>query len=142
METVSAVMRAIRREMRRHRPLEMSVQQFRALGVVEHHPGASLSDVASRMGLTTASASKLIDALVKPGLVSRTDAPEDRRKIVLDLTEAGRQALGAAREAALGRLTEVLAALDEPDQLAVTRAMEILRSVLATEDESREAVTT
>jgi DNA-binding MarR family transcriptional regulator len=136
METVSMVMRAIRHEMRKHRPVEMSVQQFRALGVVEHHPGASMSVVASRLGLTTASASKLIDALVKPGLVSRTDAPEDRRKVVLDLTEAGRHALGAAREAALGRLAEMLAALDESDRLAITRAMDVLRRVLTDEDAS------
>jgi DNA-binding MarR family transcriptional regulator len=131
METVSMVMRAIRQEMREHRPVEMSMQQFRALGVVNRHPGESLSVVATHLGLTDASASKLVDALVRTRLVKRIDALEDRRKVVLTLTKAGRAALESAREAALGRLGGVLAALDEPDRLAVIRAMNVLREALS-----------
>ena len=130
METVSAVTRAIRREMRKHRPIEMSMQQFRALAVVNRHPGASLSVVAGHLGVTTASASKLIDALVKRGLVTRTDSPQDRRKVALDVTEAGRRAQGVARTAALGRLAESLTSLGESDRWAVIRAMEVLRHAL------------
>ena len=130
METVSAVTRAIRREMREHRPIEMSMQQFRTLGVVQRHPGASLSVVAGHLGVTTASASKLIDALVKRGLVTRTDSPQDRRKVALDVTEAGRRAQGVARTAALGRLAESLTSLGESDRWAVIRAMEVLRHAL------------
>jgi DNA-binding MarR family transcriptional regulator len=130
METVSMVMRAIKREMRKARPGEMSMQQFSALGVVEHHPGASLSAVARRLGLTTASASKLIDALVRSRLVTRTDSAEDRRKVVLNVTRAGKRALGTARKAALGRLAEILGALDEPDRLTVMRAMDTLRRAM------------
>ena len=130
METVTMVTRAIRHEMRRHRPVEMSMQQFRALGIVQHHPGASLSVVAAHLGLTTASASKLIDTLVKQELVTRVDSPEDRRKVVLDVTEAGKRALGIARIAALGQLAEILDALDEADRSAVIRAMDVLRHAL------------
>ena len=130
METVSAVTRAIRREMREHRPVEMSMQQFRALGVVRRHPNASLSAVAEHLGLTAATASKLVDALVRRGLVTRTDSPQDRRRVVLQVTETGRRALGVARKAALGKLNESLAALDEPDRSAVIRAMEVLREAL------------
>ncbi len=133
METVSMVQRAIRREMRKARPVEMSMQQFRALGVVKHHPGASLSVVAARLELTTASASKLVDALVRAGLLTRTDSPEDRRRVVLNVTKSGNRALGTARKAALGRLAEMLASLDERERLGVVEAMEVLRRVVADE---------
>lgn len=106
------------------------MQQFRALAVVHRHPGASLSIVAGHLGLTTASASKLIESLVKQALVTRVDSPADRRMITLDLTESGRDALVAARVAALGRLDELLAGLDKPDRAAVARAMEVLRQAL------------
>lgn len=128
------VMRGIRHEIRRHRPVEMSVQQFRTLRVVHHHPGASLQVVAAHLGLTTASASKLIDSLTKTGLISRTESPEDRRKVVLDLTTAGLDALETARSAALGRLSELLAALDEADRSALIHSMKVLRAALAAED--------
>ena len=130
METVSAVTRAIRREMREHRPVEMSMQQFRALGVVRRHPNASLSAVAEHLGLTAATVSKLVDALVRRGLVTRTDSPQDRRKVVLEVTGAGRRALRVARRAALGRLAKLLGSLGESDRRAVVRAMEVLREAL------------
>lgn len=133
METVSMVTRAIRREMKRRRPVEMSMQQFRVLRILERHPDVSLSVLAEHMGLTNASASKLVESLVKQELVTREDAPEDRRRVVLSLTQAGRHALDEARTAALGRLAEILAGLDEEDRTAVTRAMEVLRLALGDE---------
>lgn len=130
METVSAVMRTVRREMRRGRPAELPMQQFRALRVVEKHPGASLLTVANHLDLTPASASKLVDALVRDGLVTRVDSPEDRRKVVLNATPAGRLALEVARKAALGRLADLLAKLSERDRSTVIRAMDILSRAL------------
>lgn len=124
------VMRGIKREIRRNRPEELSIQQFRALGIVRRHPGESLSLVARHLGLTTASASKLIDALVKQRLITREDSPEDRRKVVLVITEAGQLALEAARMATLGRLSELLAGLEEEERSIVLRAMSILRVML------------
>jgi DNA-binding MarR family transcriptional regulator len=131
METVTSVMRAIKREMRAYQPEGMSMQQFHALRIVDKHPGKSLSALASHLGLTDASASKLVDGLVKAKLVKRIDAPEDRRKVVLNLTKPGRAALHSAREAALGRLAGILAELDENDLRAVVRAMTVLHDALA-----------
>jgi DNA-binding MarR family transcriptional regulator len=130
METVSMVTRAIKREMREHRPMEMSMQQFRAMGMIDRHPGESLSFVAAHLGLTDATASKLIEALVKPGLITRAEAADDRRKVVISITKSGRRALESARKAALGRIASVLARLDEQDRSAVIRAMNVLRESL------------
>ncbi len=134
METVSMVTRTIRAEMRKNRPDEMSMQQFRALGVVQRHSGASLTVLAGHLGLTLASASKLVAGLVSQGLLTRTDLPEDRRKLELCVTEAGSHALELGRASALGRLAEVLAALDDPDLVAVKQAMGVLHRALAEED--------
>ena len=125
------VTRAIRCEMRKNRPVEMPMQQFRALRIVHRHPNATLSFVAEHLALTTASASKLIEASVKQGLVTRADDPLDRRRIEINLTEAGESALAEARVAALGRLDGMLAALSETDQRAVMRAMDVLREAFS-----------
>lgn len=130
METVSMVTRTIRREMKKHRPVEMSMQQFRVLRILERHPDISLSAVAEHMGLTNASASKLVESLVKQELMTRKDSPEDRRRVVLSLTKTGKNALEEARSAALGRLAEILGDLDAEDRSAVIRAMEVLRTAL------------
>ncbi|MDH7602424.1 MAG: MarR family transcriptional regulator [Armatimonadota bacterium] len=138
METISAVHRAIRREMRRARPGEISMQQFRALGIIAHHPGASLSLVAQHLGLTTASVSRLVDGLVKSGLVDRADAPEDRRKLVLTLTEKGLAVLETTKSSALGRLARMLMQLSESELSAVSEAMAALRRVVDKMERSQE----
>lgn len=135
MEAVSAVHRTMRREVRRARPGEMSMQQFRALGIISHHPGISLSFLAQHLGLTNASASRLVDGLVRAGLVNRTDSSEDRRKLVLELTEKGVSAMESAKEAALGKLASMLAELSEEDRSAVLKAMNILRQLVSRAEE-------
>jgi DNA-binding MarR family transcriptional regulator len=127
METAAGLTRALRREMRRNRPTELSMQQFRALGIVSHHPGSSVSVVAGHIGLTMASASKLVDALVKLGLVTREASAEDRRRVVLHVTESGYSALATARSAALGRLASFLGKLTEAERSTVLRCMDILQ---------------
>lgn len=130
METANMLTRAIRQEMRRHRPEELSLQQFRALGIIQRHPGASLSVIASHLGLTNATTSKLVDGLVMQELVARVESEKDRRVLVLNTTEAGNRALQSARTAALGWLVELLAGLDKSNHSTVTKAMEILHAAL------------
>jgi DNA-binding MarR family transcriptional regulator len=127
MEALSAVHRAVRREMRRARPGEISMQQFRTLGILAHHPGASLSLVAQHLGLTTASTSRLVDGLVREGLISRLDAPEDRRRLVLTLTDKGQDVLKATKESALGKLAQKLAQLSDAERSDVLKGIAVLR---------------
>ena len=79
VEVIPLVMRAIRSHMRANRALDLSVPQYRALGFVVRHPGASLSQVAEHQGLTLGAASRLVDGLVTRGLVERRASTQDRR---------------------------------------------------------------
>lgn len=130
METAPLLMRAIRREMKQQRPAELSLPQFRTLRLVRRHPGMSLSQLAARLDLTLASVSKLIDVLVKHGLVQREAGTEDRRKIALALTLAGEEALTAAWQATHTRMAALLATLTAEDRAAVAQAMRALCAVL------------
>lgn len=119
--------------MREHRPAGLSMQQFRALKIVYRHPGASLSTVAGHLGLTDASASRLVESLVRSQMLSRSDAPEDRRRVELHVTQAGERALEDARAAALGKLARALENLTESELKQLEEAMCMLRSIFADE---------
>jgi DNA-binding MarR family transcriptional regulator len=125
LEAVPLVMRRIRAEMRAHRA-GLSVPQFRALGYLHRHPGASLSDVAEHLGLACASTSKLIDGLVQRKLVTRHTAATDRRRLTLTLTAKGNALLASARQAAQRGLAQTLARLPVGERPGVARAMEQL----------------
>jgi len=132
LDVVPLVFRVIRAELRKYGAKEMSVPQFRSLGFVYRNEGASLSEVGDHIGLTLPTMSLLVDGLVARGLISRRTDPEDRRRMTLTLTAAGRARLESARSATMGDLEERLRQLPASDQATITLAMRMLR-ILFTE---------
>lgn len=135
METVPLLMRTMRREMRQNQPAELSMPQFRTLRILHRHPGMSLSGLAGKLDLTLASASKLIDVLVKHELVQRESSAADRRRIELQLTECGRATLDNAWQKAHARFTEKLTQLSEGDRALVSEAMRALQTILSVDSQ-------
>ena len=89
METIPLLMRFIRADMRSHNADSLSIPQLRSLAFINRNPGASLSLVAEHLGVTCATASTTIERLVQRNLVERTDNPQERRRVVLNLTKEG-----------------------------------------------------
>jgi DNA-binding MarR family transcriptional regulator len=61
--------------------------------------GAAPPDIARDFGISKQAASKLVDTLVVRGYLKRAVDPDDRRRIVLSLTDRGRGAAEASWEA-------------------------------------------
>lgn len=127
LETAPAIVQAIRVEMRAQRLHELSVPQFRTLAFIGRQPGCSLSDAAEFIGMTLPSMSVLITGLVNEGLVLRQTCLLDRRRVTLNLTEAGAAVHARALEGTLAWLSRQLEPLPEADRAIVIQAMEILR---------------
>ena len=135
LDVVPLVMRTIRSQLRTHRRADISIPQFRTMGYIDSNEGASLSDLASHIGLTLPSMSKLVDVLVSRKLVSRAEHSEDRRRICLSLTPLGREALRAAHRSTERHLVEALSSLSEEELRGVTHAMQVLRRLFEPEGE-------
>lgn len=115
--------------MRRHRAPDMSISQFRALGFVDRHEGASLSALAEHLGLALPSVSRMLDGLVARGDVARGEHPGDRRRLTLSLTPQGKALLRSARMATHAALAERLATLSRSDRDVVSHAMDVLQQL-------------
>jgi len=129
LDSVPMVFRVIRAELRKHGAKELSVPQYRTLAFVYRNEGASLSDVCDHIGLTLSTMSTLIDGLVARGLVNRRTDPEDRRCMILTLTEPGRVRLQSARAATMAYLEERIRQLPASDRATITLAMRMLREL-------------
>jgi DNA-binding MarR family transcriptional regulator len=68
----------------------ISIVQLRALAVLRGLGVANLGGLASAMGVTVSTASRLVDRLVTSGLVDRQPSPRSRRELALTLAPAGR----------------------------------------------------
>ena len=133
LDTVPGVVQAIRVEMRLERMHDLSVPQFRTLAYIGRQPGCSLTDVAEFIGLTAPTMSVLINGLVERELVRREASLLDRRRVVLNLTDAGVQMHTRALDGTLAWLSGLLAPLAENERLLVIQAMDLLRPIFAAE---------
>jgi DNA-binding MarR family transcriptional regulator len=136
LETVPMVMRAIRREMRGASEEQLSVPQFRVLAFLGHRRGASLSAVSEHLGVKDATASAMVDRLVKRGWIERETHPEERRRVVLSLTSTGASLMDKARRRARSFLAAHLDGTSPADLQILASAMDVLRRILSEETQS------
>ena len=86
---------------------------------------ATLNDVAKTIGRGAPAVSRSVDALVRAGLVERTQDPNNRRRLALRLTQEGRDRL-SARIAGGPSLKARLERMAHSELRALERAIEIL----------------
>jgi DNA-binding MarR family transcriptional regulator len=131
LEVVPAVMRYIRAQMRRHRGAGLTVPQLRALLYVNRNEGAALGSLADHLGLAPPSTSRLVEELVRRGLLERETSPADRRRIRLSTSQSGKRLLEAVLKETHGKLSAVLARLGPGDLQSISAAMAALRKSFA-----------
>ena len=127
MDVTPHIMQTLRQEMRRHRPSDYSVPEFRTLSYIERHEGTSLTEVAEYIGLSKASLSKIVTRLEEKGFVRRNAAADDKRRHTLSLSAHGQRTLDQIERAALHSLARRLARLQPGELDTVVNAMELLR---------------
>lgn len=82
-----------------------------------------VSAVADTCGRHVSSASRLVDALVGRGLVTRIEDPSDRRAVVLGLTESGERAARRIAAAHHAFIADVLSRMPPRDVEALTQTL-------------------
>lgn len=136
-ELVERLMRSAHRlrraSMKSLAPLGLTPAQERMLRLVSRGDGPwRMGELASRMGIVPRSATSLIDALEEAGLVQRAIDPDNRRSILVTLTDHGRAAqrdMAQAREQAGEHL---FAQLDDAERVTLA---ELLDKVAPPEDQ-------
>jgi DNA-binding MarR family transcriptional regulator/uncharacterized glyoxalase superfamily protein PhnB len=82
---------------------------------------APQQDLAAELGITKQAVSQLIDILVNRGYLDRTPDPDDRRRISLELTERGQQAVDVAGDG-VEAIDAKLAERVPPEQIEAMRS--------------------
>jgi DNA-binding MarR family transcriptional regulator len=76
--------------------------------------------------VTSGTMTNRVDRLVERGLVTRQDHPNDRRGVLVELTDAGRDAVDAALAELIAAERQIMAALDVADHDQLTRSLRLL----------------
>ncbi|WP_370890552.1 MarR family winged helix-turn-helix transcriptional regulator [Janibacter sp. GXQ6167] len=78
--------------------LGLTYPQFVTLLVVAEHDGLGVAELAARLHLDASTLSPLLKRMEALGLIERTRSSTDERRVVVTLTEAGRDMTGPAAE--------------------------------------------
>jgi DNA-binding MarR family transcriptional regulator len=97
-----------------------------ALSVLVYGGPSGLGDLARRERVALPTMSRLVDAMVREGLVTREPLPDDRRAVRLDATPRGRELTERGRARRIQRLADELMALTPRDIALLERAFGIL----------------
>jgi DNA-binding MarR family transcriptional regulator len=119
--------RHLRRELA---PLGITAGQAALLHAIRMNPGAGVRALAEREGVSAPRITAAIDRLEAMGLVRRARSAGDRRRVELEVTEAGLRVLRSARTRRTAWLAARLARLPPDDLDAVRAALPALGRLL------------
>jgi DNA-binding MarR family transcriptional regulator len=106
-----------------------TLHRGRALHVVADAPGpARLADIMAQVGVGQATASTLVDGLVRDGLIARQPDPSDGRAMRLVATAAGATAAKQWRAAYVRLAERMFGEVAEEDRAAFVRVLAQLES--------------
>ena len=104
-------------------------EQF-VLAYVAHHNGSVIpSDISAEMGISTARIAAALGSLESKGLITRRIDEKDRRRILVELTPAGREKEAEHAKQIMGMVVRMLEDLGEEDSVVFLRILGKLADV-------------
>jgi DNA-binding MarR family transcriptional regulator len=98
LDAIDAFAQAVRRA--RGAPAQagedaLSLSQYALIQGLSERDCARVAELAADAGVTPSTATRILDVLERRGIVRRRRTPEDRRSVLVSLTDSGRELLQA-----------------------------------------------
>ena len=94
----------------------VSFPQYCLLSFLAQQKQLTMSEIAQRMGHTTAAATGLVDRLETLGHVKRAHGKDDRRQILVQITASGSDIVTEVRDDMIVNLLKMMEHLDASEQ--------------------------
>ena len=114
---------------------DLSVSQLKVMQLLASHDAATPRELVRMTALSNASITSLIDKLEARGMVGRRKDPADRRKVVLALTETGRDVLKTAPNTLQDHFELLFSNLPEWERSMVVSALERVADIVDSRSE-------
>jgi MarR family transcriptional regulator, organic hydroperoxide resistance regulator len=102
----------------------------RALFALGAHEEATAGQIAESARLSPGAVTGMLDELEQAGVVKRVRCEDDRRRVLVSLTDEGRELLGEKRRAWAKRWEETMAAVPEHELEAAAAVMGRIAAML------------
>ena len=91
---------------------DVTLTQYRSLVVLASRGPQGVATLAEAVAVTPPTASRLVERLVRKGLVRRRTDPHDRRQVRIGLTDAGRSLIDQVTERRRQEIAQLLTSIE------------------------------
>ena len=91
---------------------------------------ATPGEIAERLGITSSTATGLVERLAGGGYIRRSHSDHDRRQVLLQLLPKGRRMMEGFRRLRQSRLRTLMTRLGPGDVVRMTKALETLNDIM------------
>lgn len=112
---------------------DVTVKQCMALQILHDEPLA-VGALADRMGVTPGATTRLVDGMLGRGWLERRRDPDDRRRVLLELTDEGRDEAEQLRGITEEVVAEVVEELPEGERSTILSALRSVREAFERTD--------
>jgi DNA-binding MarR family transcriptional regulator len=116
LAVIPQLMAFVRKNLNDDRQSNLRLGQFRMLHALCQNLGVTISEVASVLGVTLPSASKMADDLQRLGLLERCPDQQDRRRSILSLTQSGHDTYRRAVDSVRRQMAEKFVSLSPTER--------------------------
>ena len=109
----------------------VSLARAKVLMRLDAHGPMKQAALAALLGFAPRSVTETVDGLERDGLVVRTDDPADRRARIVELTDAGRQAVEVARTVRTTTMDDIFGVLTQAERAQLVSLLATIRTNLA-----------
>jgi DNA-binding MarR family transcriptional regulator len=106
----------------------LSYSQFFLLTYLTNEDFLTMTDIAKKMGHSTAAATGMVDRIEKLGFVERAHASEDRRKIMVRIATKGVEIVSRMRNEIANDLAGMLSSIDDEATVALEHTKRAISS--------------
>jgi len=103
--------------------LNLTIGQLKSLILIDFDGSTCVKDLAKALKMAPPNATKLVDSLVKEGLVSREENPDDRRLLSLKTTSKGKILIANLKESAIRQMSDLLNQLSLDELKALVKGL-------------------
>lgn len=101
----------------------VTLTQFRTLVVLSSHGSTGLRRLADRLGVKSSTTLRTVDRLVAAGMVSRSHNKEDRREVILELTDYGHKLVNEVTTRRWRDIERIVAVMQPQHRVGMVEAL-------------------
>jgi DNA-binding MarR family transcriptional regulator len=110
--------------------LDITMAQAKILYLIRATGSLQMSDLVARLSVTVPKVTGIVDRLVEREIVVRRGTPDDRRRVLVEITPAGVELIDGMRDLCAGQILGLLAVMDEGELGTFLAFLRVLESAL------------